>query len=85
MLRAVDNKVLDLSDSEFEYYLAIIKEFGDKIFQDTFDTDENTGFITLVKPPMNKTLPLGVVYFLMNCMLNQRIREFEKMMIDYKK
>lgn len=90
MIRAVDNKPLDLSDQEHEYYLQIMKEFGSQIFQDTFEVDETEGspyygFITLVKPPMNKNLPMGVIFALFNCMLNQRVREFEKMMTETRK
>lgn len=84
MIRAIDNKPLDLTDKEFEYYLQITKAFGDKVFQDTFEVDEHNGFIIMVKPPMTKTLPLGAVYFLLNIQLNQRIREFENIMEEFK-
>jgi len=84
MIRAVANKPLDLSDDEFVYYLQIVEAFGDGIFQDTFETDEEPdspqhGWITLVKPPFNKSLPMGVVFFLFNVMLNQRVRKFDTM------
>jgi len=84
MIRAVDNKALDLSKEEFDYYLQIIKEFGENIFQNLFETEENTGFITLIKPNMNSTLPLGVIFFLFNVSLNQRIRDFEQMKAEFK-
>ena len=89
MIRAIDNKPLELSNEEFVYYNQIIEAFGVNIFQNTFEVEENEssesyGFITLVKPAMDKNLPLGVVYFLMNCMLNQRIRDFEKLMESVK-
>lgn len=87
MIRAIDNRPLDLTDDEFEYYLQIMKEFNyvSNVFQDTFEVDENDqsaayGHITLVKPPLNRNLPMGVVFFLFNIMLNQRIRKFEEMM-----
>jgi hypothetical protein len=85
MIRAVDFKPLDLSDEEFEYYLAIVKEFGDNCFQDTFETDEDTGYIMLVKPSPNSSVKLGIVFFLFNVMLNQRVREFDKLMMEFKK
>lgn len=84
MIRAVATKALDLSDDEFEYYLQIVKEFGPRIFDNIFETDDATGFITLVKPPMNATMPMGVIFFCFNVMLNQRVREFEKMMQEAK-
>ncbi len=86
MIRAIANKPLDLSNDEFEYYLLIINAFGTNVFQDTFDTveDENSpqyGWITLVKPPLNSTLPMGAVFFLFNVMLNQRVRKFDDIML----
>jgi hypothetical protein len=85
MIRAVANKPLDLSDDEFEYYLQIVEAFGANIFQDTFETNEDPnspqhGWITLVKPSFNKSLPMGVVFFLFNVMLNQRVRKFDTVM-----
>jgi len=86
MIRAVANKPLELSNEEFQYYIEIMKAFGEDVFYNTFDVEENEnspnyGFITLVKPTLNKTLPLGAVFFLFNCMLNQRIRKLDEMMI----
>jgi hypothetical protein len=85
MIRAVANKPLDLSDDEFEYYVQIVEAFGVNVFQDTFDTDEEPsspqhGWITIVKPPFNKNLPMGVIFFLFNVMLNQRVRKFDAML-----
>ncbi len=83
MIRAIDNKPLELTDDEFEYYNAIVEAFGANVFQGTFEVDDDVnslfhGFITLVKPPMKHNLPMGAMFFLMNCMLNQRIRVFEQ-------
>lgn len=85
MIRAVANKPLDLTDDEFEYYTSIVTAFGVNVFQDTFEAEDDEasvqyGWITLVKPPLNNTLPIGVVFFLFNVMLNQRMRKFEEMM-----
>jgi len=85
VIRAVANKPLELSDDEFEYYMQIVEAYGTSIFQDTFETDEEPtspqhGWITIVKPPFNKTLPMGVVFFLFNVMLNQRVRKVDTMM-----
>jgi hypothetical protein len=83
MIRAIANKPLDLSNEEFQYCLELMKAFGDDVFYNTFDVEESEsslhyGFISLVKPPLNKSLPMGVVYFLLNCMLNQRVRRFDE-------
>lgn len=87
MIRAVANKPLDLSDDEFQYYMQIIEAFGPNIFQDTFTVDEDPdspthGWIQMVTPPLNGTLPMGVVFFLFNVMLMQRVRKFEDAMKD---
>lgn len=89
MIRAIDNKPLDLSDDEFEYYLALIQAFGNDIFQNLIEVDEDElssqyGFITFVKPPINMTLPIAVIYFAFNIMNNQRIRELDKLINIYK-
>lgn len=86
MIRAVANKPLDLTDDEFEYYMQIVEAYGANVFQETFITDEEPsspqhGLITMVTPPFNKNLPMGVIFFLFNVMLNQRVRKFDSMMI----
>lgn len=86
MIRAVANKPLELADDEFTYYMLIVEAYGANIFQDTFETDDNPGspqhgWITMVTPPFNKSLPMGVVFFLFNVMLNQRARKVDQMMI----
>lgn len=85
MIRAIGNQPLDLTDDEFEYYMQIVEAYGAGIFQDTFESDDDPGssqhgWVTLVTPPFNKTLPMGVVFFLFNVMLNQRARKVEDMM-----
>lgn len=83
MIRAVAHKPLDLTDDEFQYYLQIVEAFGQNIFQDTFVSDEEPdspqhGFITMVTPPFSGTLPMGVVFFLFNVMLNQQRRRVDE-------
>lgn len=68
MIRAIDNKPLDLSDNEFEYYIKLVEAFSTNVFQNTFEVEEKEdspdyGFIKLVTPPMDRNLPLGVVFF----------------------
>lgn len=86
MIRAIDNKPLELSNDEFEYYMLLVNAFGTNVFQDTFETNEEPsniqhGWITLVKPPLNKNLPMGVIFFLFNVMLNQRARKFDEVLL----
>lgn len=73
MIRAVGNKRLDLSESEFLYYKSLVKEFGDKGFLGLFTTDKN-GIITSVTPPVNNTVNVGIIYYILNVMMNQRVR-----------
>jgi len=84
LIRAVDHKAVDMSNDEYDYYQQIIMEYGDKIFQNTFESDENTGFITLVKPPIDRNTPMVVVFALFNIMLNKRIREFDRVIEQYR-
>jgi hypothetical protein len=88
MIRAVANKPLDLVDDEFAYYMQITEAYGANVFQDTFETDEEAsslqhGWITMVTPPFNKNLPMGVIFFLFNVMLNQRARKVDQMITKF--
>ena len=76
MIRAVGNKRLELSDSEFRYYSSLKEEFGDSEFIGLFTTDKN-GIITSVSPPVNKTVSMGIVFFILNVMMNQRVRALD--------
>ncbi len=77
MIRAVGNKRLELSDDEFGYYCSLKEQFGDTDFVGLFKTDKN-GIITSVNPPVNKTISLGIIFFLLNIMMNQRVRVLDK-------
>lgn len=76
MIRAVGNKRLDLTDSEYSYFLELKEAVGERDFVGLFKTDKN-GFITAVMPPADKGINVLVVYFILNIMLNQRIRLLE--------
>lgn len=76
MIRAVGNKRLDLNDSEYSYFLEIKEAVGEADFVGLFSTDKN-GLITAITPPTNKGINVIVVYFILNVMINQRIRILE--------
>lgn len=76
MIRAVGNKRLDLSESEYSYFLSLKEAVGANHFVGLFETDKN-GLITAVMPPVNKGINIMVIYFVLNIMLNQRIRLLE--------
>lgn len=73
MIRAVDNKRLFLTDKEYSYYQALIKEFGKDDFRGLFETDKE-GQIVAVTPPLDRQVSMGVLFFVLNIMMNQRVR-----------
>ena len=73
MIRAVDSKRLDLTDSEFEYYQSLVSTFGEEEFRGLFETNRN-GEITSICPPLDKQISMGVMFFMLNVMMNQRLR-----------
>ena len=76
MIRAVGNKRLDLNDTEYSYYLQLREAVGESDFVGLFSTDKN-GLITGVMPPVNKGINVMVIYFILNVMVNQRVRILE--------
>mgnify|MGYP007026261227 CR=1 FL=1 len=55
------------------YYNALVEQFGKKDFIGLFSTDKN-GILTSITPPIDSTVHIGVVYFILNVMMNQRVR-----------
>jgi hypothetical protein len=76
LIRAVGNKRLELSDNEFDYYSSLKEQFGDSEFVGLFKTDKN-GIILSVSPPVDKTVSMGIVFFILNVMMNQRVRALD--------
>mgnify|MGYP001221850059 CR=1 FL=1 len=76
MIRAVGNKRLDLSDSEFEYYNELISHVDKSEFNGIFSTDQN-GIILNVMPSPDKNSSLIVYFFLLNVSFNQRLRKLD--------
>ena len=81
MIRAIANKRIDLTDSEYKVYNEISNMVGKSEFFDLFDTDDN-GKIKSVFPPIDKQVSMVVVYFLFNVMINQRVRAFDSLISD---
>ena len=73
MIRAVANKRLDLSEDEYKYYLSLVETFGQEDFVGLFATDKN-GQIVSITPPVDRQVSLGVIFFILNVMMNQRLR-----------
>lgn len=74
MIKGIDNKKVNLSDLEYEYYKTLIKEYGSDSFNDLFDTNKD-GIISIIKP--TKSVPWVILFFIQNIMINQQLRSNE--------
>ena len=77
MIRAVGNKKLDLSDSEYKYMLELERAYGKESFNGCFSVDTK-GFVSFVSPPLDRVVPMPVLFFLLNLSFNQRLRILDK-------
>jgi hypothetical protein len=77
MIRAVANKRLSLSDSEYAYLESMISSVGDSDLRGLFDTDKN-GIITAITPPLDRPINMAAFYFVLNVMVNQRLRMIDQ-------
>lgn len=77
MIKAIANKKVDISDDEYKYFLSLEKTFGPDEFISLFSTD-NDGNIVTVTPPLNKQVPMAIIFFLLNLSFNQRLRMVER-------
>jgi hypothetical protein len=79
MLRIIDNKRIDLTNTEWEMYNKICKSYdverrgisGKDLFTDLFETDEH-GIIIFLKPPKHLT-SMEVYMFLVSVMVHQHL------------
>lgn len=82
MLQIVDHKNVDMTDEEFAYYKKLVAEFtvgtanGAEQFRDLFDVDGD-GCIIFIRPPIRKQIGWGILFFIQNLMINQRLRRME--------
>ncbi len=80
MLRIIDSKRIDLTDSEFKVYEGLCSSYdrpnfeGKDLFTGLFETDEH-GMIIFLKPPGNRYISLEIVTFLQNIMVHQHLRK----------
>ena len=73
MIRAVSNKALYLTNHEYDYAKALQSEFGSDVFNNIFESDSD-GNILLIKPDLNRNTPMAVIFFMLNVMMNQKLR-----------
>jgi hypothetical protein len=79
MIKAIANKKIDLSKEEFEYYKKLKETFGEDSFRGLFNTD-NKGKITSITPSPSQPIAMVLIFFILNVMMNQRLRAFEQTM-----
>jgi len=79
MLRIIDNKRIDLTESEHQLYKEICEFYnkgmfkGEDLFKDLFETNEN-GIIIFLRPPKDKNyFSMEVYMFLMSVMVHQHL------------
>ena|ERR1035437_2171173 len=79
MIRIVDNKKIDMSDSEWDMYQKICKSYttisnnGEDYFIDLFETNDD-GIIIFLKPPSKRQTSLEIFLCLMSLMCHQHMR-----------
>jgi hypothetical protein len=87
MMRIIDNKKIDLTDSEWEMYEEILKSYENQVknpkdlFADLFETN-NYGHIVFLKPPSFKQTSLQIFLFLMAIFEHQNARLMHKKVND---
>jgi len=80
MIKAIDLRKIEMTDEEYKYYQEITQKFtvnstkGSEYFHDLFETNDN-GFITIIHP--RKTIPVEVLYFMLNLQQNQWLRSYD--------
>ena len=80
MLRIIDNKKVDLTDSEFHLYQEICKAYdtttfqGKDLFKGLFETNDD-GLIIFLKPSNKPYASMEVFLFLISIMVHQHLRQ----------
>ena len=83
MMKVIDYKKVDMTEEEYAYYLRLVEQFskpnydGKEQFRDVFDVDGD-GCISFIRPPLGREIGWGVLFFLQNLMINQRLRRIER-------
>ena len=79
-IHIVDNKKLDMVEQEWEMYQNIVTAYsvvpnqrGEDLFIDLFESDDS-GIITLIKPPSKHHTSMEVFLFVLSLMNSQHMR-----------
>jgi hypothetical protein len=82
-MKIVDYKQVDMTNEEYEEYKKLVNAFtygtysGKDQFRDLFEVDGD-GCIILIKTPAGRQIGWGIIFFLQNLMINQRLRRMEE-------
>ncbi len=80
MIRIIDNKKIDLTESEFQLYQEICKAYdtntfqGKDLFKGLFETNDD-GLIVFLKPSNKPYASMEVFLFLISIMVHQHLRQ----------
>jgi hypothetical protein len=78
MLRIINHKRIELTDSEYKLYQEICRSYdtpkfkGEDLFKDLFETDQS-GLIIFLRPPTKAYTSMEVYMFLVNVMVHQHL------------
>ena len=76
MIRTVAGRIVDMTNVEFEYFKELEKVFGKTVFENSFASDDD-GRILTVTPSTTEPTSMAIIFFLLNLMLNQRLRAID--------
>ena len=80
MIRIIDNKKIDLTESEYQLYQEICKAYdtttfqGKDLFRGLFETNDD-GLIIFLKPSNKPYASMEVFLYLMSVMVHQHLRQ----------
>lgn len=78
-IRIIDNKKIDLTDSEYQYYYDMCRRYdrqsfnGNDLFKNLFETDDN-GLIVFIHPPPAKATSMECYMFVISIFHMQSVR-----------
>lgn len=76
MIRHISGRIVDMTNVEFEYYEELAKVFGENVFENSFTSDDE-GRIIAVTPSPTEPTSMAIIFFLLNLMMNQRLRAID--------
>jgi len=79
MIRIIDNKKVEMTDSEYRIYQQLCEKYtekyfrGQELFKELFQAND-AGIIIFVKPPNNRKFSMEIYCFMLSLMTNQHLR-----------